>query len=257
MHSFNSVERLTKNIDLLARFTGSSFSALLCLVYLRFNPQAIFSGNAFGNQFSFRQSDFSALREILVDCEYDAVSNSLSKTAAPRIIDVGAHIGTFGLWCLGKNSSAHILSLEADPNTFRLLRTTAQSATRQGHRWHVIHGAASHSDASVNFSTSGESMGHHVSPDGDVMVPGWTIEMLFEASGFETVDLMKIDIEGAEEAFLCSDHELLKRTERLVVELHPDRCNTSRVHNVLDRYFPAVFEVDGRAGHKPLLLCER
>ena len=81
----------------------------------------------------------------------------------------------------------------------------------------------------LTFSDVGDSMSHRVSDEGAVEVQGMSLYELLSASKFDTVDLMKLDIEGTEEAFLCENPELLKRVNILVVELHPNVCDTQKV----------------------------
>ena len=79
------------------------------------------------------------------------------------------------------------------------------------------------------------------------------LDGLVGASG--AVDLMKVDIEGSEEAFLCANPDLLRRVHHLVVELHPYLCDTGRVEEVLRDIYGTVEKMQGRSSSKPLLMC--
>jgi Methyltransferase FkbM domain len=52
-----------------------------------------------------------------------------------------------------------------------------------------------------------------------MLVPAVTIDQLCEQHGIEKIDLLKLDIEGAEEQVLESG-TFLARTEHIIVELH-------------------------------------
>ena len=52
-----------------------------------------------------------------------------------------------------------------------------------------------------------------------MLVPAITIEELCKQNGIEKIDLLKLDIEGAEEQVL-ENGTFLGRTEHIVVELH-------------------------------------
>ena len=52
-----------------------------------------------------------------------------------------------------------------------------------------------------------------------MLVPAITIEELCKQNGIEKIDLLKLDIEGAEEQVL-ENGTFLARTEHIIVELH-------------------------------------
>lgn len=47
------------------------------------------------------------------------------------------------------------------------------------------------------------------------------------------VGLMKVDIEGSEEKFLCTDKRLLPRVRSIVIDLHPQLCDAMRAAALL------------------------
>ncbi|MCK5244957.1 MAG: hypothetical protein KAJ90_06775, partial [Desulfobacterales bacterium] len=64
-------------------------------------------------------------------------------------------------------------------------------------------------------------------------------------------------IEGSEEAFLCTSPDALKRVGSLVIELHPQLCDTDCVQLLLEEYFDHIEDIGGRKSTKPLLYCRR
>lgn len=211
---------------------------------------APFQGKYYGYNFTFRGCDLSALKEVFIDQEYEFLKDILTTDKPPVILDVGAHIGTFSLWALKTNPKAQIISVEASPNTFKIVNDTAQKTQKN---WKVINRAAWKNTDSIAFSDDGESMSHKVLPEGKKMVQGIPLSELAK----DDIDLMKIDIEGAEEAFLSQNHEALENVACLVIELHPNYCDTDKVREVINKYYPNVEEVQGRISNKPLLLCTK
>ena len=84
------------------------------------------------------------------------------------------------------------------------------------------------------------------------------LEALLEktAPGGGVADLVKIDIEGSEEALLCVRPNLLKRVKALVIEQHPGLCDIKRVDATLKTHFDCIEEIGGRRSSKPLLFCQ-
>jgi hypothetical protein len=72
----------------------------------------------------------------------------------------------------------------------------------------------------VRFTTDQAAWGNRIATDGHgVLVPALTIEELCNQHGIEKIDLLKLDIEGAEEEVL-ENGKFLARTEHIIVELH-------------------------------------
>ena len=157
-------------------------------------------GHAFyhGNAFEFRNCDSTAVKEVLVDKEYDFLSPFLRSCLKPLIIDVGAHIGTFSLWAYQQNSNAKMLMIEANPASYDILVKNVGKVFPASH-FEALNRAAWRNEDNISFSTVGDSMGNKVSSNGDIKVKGITFaEIVAKASPNDApIDLMKIDIEGA------------------------------------------------------------
>lgn len=239
----------------LAPLSGGLLPAALSLGVLRFNPsstQRFWFGSA---PLCCRLSDLQSLKEVLVDEEYRFLGERLRAATQPRILDVGGHIGTFAVWALGVNPNARILSIEADPETYAVAARNAILRGKVGEHWQLTNRAASDRDKQwVGFLQQGPSMGHRVSADGEIFAETISLARAIEKLG-APIDLMKVDIEGSEEDFLCAQPEYLERVTSLVVELHPFLCDTQRVREVLSGRYNTVEEVTGRESGKPLLYC--
>ncbi|MDQ6636880.1 MAG: FkbM family methyltransferase [Candidatus Dormibacteraeota bacterium] len=139
------------------------------------------------------------------------------------VVDVGAHVGGFSLWVAGR-ANCRVYSVEPNPETFALLgenvananlggRVTLQRAALAGEPGErTLHTDRYSTDAGI---VGGRRTG------ADFSVEAVTLEQVVEASGFDWIDLLKVDVEGAE-------HELddsvwtrsLERVGVLIVEWH-------------------------------------
>ena len=79
------------------------------------------------------------------------------------------------------------------------------------------------------------SQAYYLLPDGTAAaksaatVPTVTLTEFLDRNGLDTVDLLKMDIEGSEhEVLLTTKGEVLRRIRRLDVEYHPSRVGTKR-----------------------------
>jgi FkbM family methyltransferase len=251
----NRVKNFINRTDILSKYTGNTFESLNYILSSRYNRYFETKGIYKGLPFKFRGLDYSAVKEVLHDDEYKFVSNLLEKKSEPFVIDIGAHIGLFALKCFSVNKNASILSVEASPGTFEILRNNVSMNT--GLKWRCINRAAWKNEDDINFSAQLDSMSHKISSEGEIKVKGLTLPSLMTMIENKEVDLMKIDIEGAEEAFLSGNDSYLGNIKNLIIELHPNLCNTAQVEILLKKYYPNMTPIQGRISTKPLLLCQQ
>lgn len=130
----------------------------------------------------------------------------------PTIVDVGANIGVFCVACHLEYLDAHIVSYEPHPESFRLLRKNAPFAV-------AIQKALAGRRGSVQFQEHGAAAGLRMVESGGLTVDAITLEDAL--APLAHVDLLKIDIEGAEQELLdASGPETLHKVDRILMEVH-------------------------------------
>jgi len=128
-----------------------------------------------------------------------------------------ANIGITSLFLAARYPGATILSVEPHPENFALLKTNVAEVPRILPIGACVTGA---SQSSVRLTSDQAAWGNRIATDDQgVMVPAITIEGLCKQHGIEKIDLLKLDIEGAEEQVL-KDGAFLVRTEHIIIELH-------------------------------------
>lgn len=240
----------------LAPLMGGTLYAAKYLIKARGKRDSLGVANFNGIRFQFRNCDSTALKEVLVDEEYSFLRDFVRSTKPLYVIDVGAHIGTFSMWLKHYNEDTKTLMVEANPASHQLIVFNF-SQNFKDESWKVINRAAWKNDQTVNFSNQGDSMGNKVAQNGNISVQGISFDQLVHdaLSCFPRIDLMKIDIEGAEQAFFESAGAALDNIERLVIELHPEACDTEYVRKKLVGRYNNITEISGRLNSKPVLYC--
>lgn len=244
----------------MAPLAGGPLHAARLLVRLHRDPATMQSVQYAGHPLRFRGTDEQALREVLADQEYAFLEPALRRAPAPSILDVGAHVGTFALWCLSVQPAARIVSVEADPATFAVLEANTVLRGLPDGQWSCRWRAAAAVDGgTVRLCTDGPSMSHRAGADGGVEVPGISLASVIDAAAGPAgqVDFAKIDIEGSEAALILAAPHQLARIDQLIIELHPNLGDMVAVRAALTAAFPHVAEVGGRKSTKPLLYCTR
>ena len=158
----------------------------------------------------------------------------------PRVLDLGGHVGLFGLYVDQAFPGASITSFEPDPDNARLLRRCIE-ANALDERWKLVEACAAVRDGSTEFVSS-----HHLSRAGagahealEQMQAGIGSAFPFLAgtpltsSRRRTVDtrdvfpwlsradFVKMDIEGAEWELLADPRFASAPARALVLEYHP------------------------------------
>jgi FkbM family methyltransferase len=138
----------------------------------------------------------------------------------PRVVDVGAHLGLFGLYLLTCFPAALITSFEPDPENAALLERTVR-ANGLGSRWEVVRAAASTSPARVGFVAGLGERSHLAAADD---CGAMTVNAVDVFERLDGVDLLKLDIEGGEWTILADARFLTVRAPAIVLEYHAHLC---------------------------------
>ena len=145
-------------------------------------------------------------------------------------VDVGAHWGYFSLLAAKMvGAKGRVVAIEADP---RIHRTLARNRALNGlDQLQVVHVAAAAEAGTLTlagFSEAEDNWGisrlvAKGSSEGTFRVPAKPLDGILDELGLDHVDLVKMDIEGAESLALEGMREGLAagRYRRLMIELHP------------------------------------
>lgn len=209
-----------------------------------------------GRRFIARRGDWPALREVFLEGEYDCLTKLFKTDDAPKIIDFGGHIGCFALRAFIHTPKAEIYSFEAAPDTADYLEQNQK--LNPDVNWHVVRAALWSENKPIYLNRSPSSLGHRVgdSNTGEA-VDALTPDSVLQKTGWEKIDLIKMDIEGAEEAVIPFADTLLSKTDSLLIEIHNDRIDGEAVFARLKEKFPHIYKLGGRWSSKPVLLFSR
>ena len=161
-------------------------------------------------------SDLAIFDEVVIDHGY-----RFPLDEAPRVIlDVGANIGMATLWFKARWPDAQVVAVEPDPGNFALLERNLKGIP--GVR--TIQAALAPQDGTIGFETSGiQPSAYHIRAlRGDEQgVRAMSMATLMVHCGLDHIDLLKLDIEGAEkDVFEAADLHWMDRVRTIAVELH-------------------------------------
>jgi len=190
--------------------------------------------------------DFGLFCEIFQETPYE----DLLPETANVVVDLGANVGVSALYFRLRYPEAAIYCFEPDPANLRRLR--AQAAILGDTQ--VRNVALWSSDSTVSFYTdphrgslSAVSAVHDRQQE--ISVRARTLASVLEEQGISEVDVLKFDIEGAEEEALVP-FDQFDQVRVLCGEVHADLCDGEAVFNILYAHFDTVkkapMDVEGR-----------
>ena len=151
-----------------------------------------------------------------------------------NIIDIGGHIGYFDIYISRLCPNARVFSFEPNPENYeRLIRNIGMNKLEGK----VISSNSAISDVggTIKLYLHNTTFGHStaiVAPD-YIEVPCYTLEYILSQYQIESLDLLKLNAEGAEYPILWNiNKEILRKFKSICVQCH--RIDASRnINNML------------------------
>jgi FkbM family methyltransferase len=163
-------------------------------------------------------TDVSVLRQVLHECHYDVDLPFSPKT----ILDAGANIGLAAVYFANRYPDATIVAVEPDESNVQILRENTASYPHI----RVIQGALWNRDMRLRLFDPGA--GHHgfqvsgTPQSTDASVQGFRVDTLMREMGWSSLDLLKVDIEGAELEVFADSEAWKHAVNACMAELHDD-----------------------------------
>lgn len=215
----------------IASFLNNSIFLIELFKRYRFSGINLFIKNLLGNTkniklrtfkypFSIRKntSDITVFKQVFLEGQYDFKIDFVPET----IIDCGANIGFFSIYCKNKFPGCKIITVEPDLENFSLLIKNLKEFSNMQHE----HAGVWSKKTKLGFNSRyKEKWGHVVheiseSNNGDEL-NSITIDEIYEKNNIEIADIIKLDIEGAEKDLFTSNYSgWLPKVKILIIELH-------------------------------------
>ena len=173
----------------------------------------------------FKPEQLSTLFNIFGLHEYDLTT--LLPEKPKTILDLGANSGMAALYFQAHYPQAAIACVEPDPRNIDMLGKTLKSNGLEN-SIRVIPAAIAAQAGRLKLRTGTHSTcsALETSPmhdlQGFVEVDVTTVPDVLKQLGWESIDLLKIDIEGTEDELLSTHNDWLKHVKAIVLEIHPN-----------------------------------
>lgn len=162
--------------------------------------------------------DLGLLRQIFLRHDYQMEAKNVR-----RILDLGANIGMAALYLSRLFPEAEIACVEPSPANLPFLKQTLQLNKVNAR---VFEAAAGSEPGTIDLYMSDMPDCNSVYPiegsTGTVKVPLVSVPEIMKTMGWDSIDLLKIDIEGAEREVLGQNNSWLANVRLITGEGHPN-----------------------------------
>ena len=164
-------------------------------------------------------TDLSVLMQVLIERHYDC-----ELPLQPSVIvDAGANVGLSAVFFANKYPEARIVAIEPEPGNFKVLQQNVSAYPQI----QPVEAALWSKDQPISLVDPG--IGAHGFQTVDqnprncerhALVQAFALDTIMECFGLKTIDILKIDIEGAEKEVLEHSAPWIDKVNVIMLELH-------------------------------------
>lgn len=183
----------------------------------------------------------NTLDEIFLQGHYEPprqAAEALARADSPiEVLDLGANVGLFAAYVLGRDRTARVVCFEPDSDNAAVIRRSMNA--NPALTWELVEACAAVEDGALRF-TGGLFTHSRIGKDGEgELVPAVDVFPLAERSAF-----IKIDIEGSEWAILADRRFESLSAKVIALEYHEHLCPGSDPQQLVrERLHQAGYEV--------------
>ncbi len=179
-----------------------------------------------------KSSDIPTFNQVFMSQAYDFETSDDPKV----IIDAGANIGLTSIYFANKYPESKIIAIEPEINNYEMLKKNVASYSNvitinaalwsENEKIDLIDPGRGH----WGFMTQPEEHQEEFLGKTSHKVQGMTIDKIMENHSLEKIDILKIDIEGAEREVFMDSSPWIGKVDALIIELHErmkSGCNRS------------------------------
>lgn len=198
--------------------------------------------------------DRSVAAEIFNHREYK-LSEEAIINAEHTIIDVGAHIGLFSLYCRALNEKVKIIALEPEPENFALLKDNLEANDTENIEIEKVALSKKASKQLLKLDEQDRLNNYLIVKEDlkkarSVLVNTDTFSEICKKYNIDRISLLKMDIEGGEYDVLKSlTHNDFNKIESVILEYHEDKKQNHKELEIILRengfsvtIFPSKFD---------------
>jgi len=201
-------------------------------------------------------SDILTFNEVIGEEVYENVISTLSSCNV--VVDLGANIGLASLYFAAHYPNCKLLAVEPNPSSYEMLSSNLSQLVSLG-RCKTLKAAVWSSERSLSPDCSLE-LEHYsafkikadsvAGSDENTMI-GIPMAKILSDSGLQQIDLLKVDIEGAEVELFKGNVDWLTMVRLIAIEFHDNSREACDFDGIMREY---GFRIIDHGGHTVLAL---
>lgn len=187
-------------------------------------------------------SDYDVFVQVFLNGEYSTAISSLKSNfisdAPIRIIDAGANVGYTSRYFLSHFNNPEIACVEPDKGNFEILKRNLSGFPTVSLYLNALAAQKNEKFDIVDTFRDGNDWSKSVCLDTNGAIYGITLEEIMHLQKWTQIDLLKIDVEGAEK-FIFENTVytgFLKNTKVIAMEIHEESIERSTIIDILKSY---------------------
>jgi FkbM family methyltransferase len=193
-------------------------------------------------------SDYDVFGQVFIRDEYQPVIAYIADNEIQinTIVDAGSNIGLTAVKLINKFPQARVICLEPDPQNYRRLQYNLKKHSSAivalpDALWHK------EADLFLDFGfRDGKEWSRGVTDDSsrsEIAVKGTSLNTLIERYGLNSIDLLKIDIEGSEATLFRKENDLsfLDKVKIIAIEIHDEFNCRQVIYDILSSREYTIF----------------
>ncbi len=191
-------------------------------------------------------SDLTVLRQVIIENEYaitvDFYKDRGGENEFLKIIDAGANVGFTALYFKENFPNATIACIEPDRNNTNILKKNIALFIQNGTAIvyeNALMGVPDKNITLLNNFRDGRDWSISVEESRvETDLKSITIIEIMQANQWDEIDILKIDIEGAERFIFQENNDLsfLKKIKVLTIEIHDEYNIRKHIYIILKKY---------------------
>ncbi len=191
-----------------------------------------------------RSSDYAVFKQVFITKEYEPIISFFrnNQMEISQVIDAGSNIGLTTLFIKWIFPTTKIYCIEPDPENIQLLQYNLNEVSKNDSVYIYKAGLLGQSKLNLNigkdFRGGGNWARQTILSESETGLKSITVNDIIHQRSISTIDLLKIDIEGAETFLLEKDTDLsfLNLTKAIAIEIHDEYNCRGGIYEILLKY---------------------
>ena len=176
-------------------------------------------------------------------------------TSINTIVDLGANVGLSALYFLQQFPQAQVVCVEPEPTNFKMLELNLETEITTG-KVIAMEAAAMGEDGMVSFESAPAKYNGRVILGAQNNIPALSIPSIMQRCQFDRINLLKIDVEGAEKFIFSGDPVWLQSVDEILLEVHSPEDHATCMA-AFERYHFKLEALDADAANQNLFWASR